>query len=452
MRRSRDPSAYKGTENVTPGELIYLVWNDLVGLSRTRGVPAAEYERRKDHGLGWALAGQSLTPFEDIADNPWGPMDEVRQTPDDDTRRRIVLQPEYPALHLVLCDSLNPDGSPWECCTRSFLATALADLKTETGLDLHIAYENEFGLLGDGLEWAAPFSLDAGRRIAPFAELCVAALIDADLGLETFEPEYGVGQFEITSGPAVGLAGADRVVLTREVVHEAARQCGLRATFSPKPAPDAVGNGCHLHLSLWDDDGRPAAYDPGSPGELSTVAASFCAGVQRHLAALCALTAPSPISYLRLVPHHWSCAYDIVGVQNREAAIRICPSPVTDPAARGDAFNIEFRFTDATASPYLAIGAIVRAGLEGIREELPRPALVDGEPDDLSEEERSALGIHRLPTSLQGALDAFGEDETAKGWFTPTMVEAYTALKRHEARIYAESRPERMCERYTQAY
>ena len=187
---------------MTSGELIFLVWNDLVGLSRTRGVPVGEYERRKAHGLGWALAGQAMTPFEDIAENPWGPMDEVRQIPDDATRRRLVLRPEHPPLHLVLCDSVNPDGSPWECCTRSFLAAALADLKAETGLDLHIAYENEFALYGEELRWAAPFSLDAVRRIAPFADLCVAALIDAELGLETFEPEYGVGQFEVTNGPA----------------------------------------------------------------------------------------------------------------------------------------------------------------------------------------------------------------------------------------------------------
>ena len=437
---------------MTSGELIFLVWNDLVGLSRTRGVPVGEYERRKAHGLGWALAGQAMTPFEDIAENPWGPMDEVRQIPDDATRRRIILRPEHPPLHLVLCDSLNPDGSPWECCTRSFLAAALADLKAETGLDLHIAYENEFALYGEELRWAAPFSLDAVRRIAPFADLCVAALIDAELGLETFEPEYGVGQFEVTNGPAPGLAGADRVVFTREVVREAARQSGLRATFSPKPAPDAVGNGCHLHLSLWDADGNAAAYDADAPGELSTVAASFCAGVQRHLGALCAMTAPSPTSYLRLGSHHWSCGYDIVGVQNREAAIRICPSPATDPADRGEAFNIEFRFTDATASPYLAIGVIVRAGLQGIRDGLPCPTLVDGEPDDLSEDEREARGIGRLPTSLEQALDAFGEDETVKGWFTATMVEAYTALKRHEVRLYAESRPQHMCERYMQVY
>ena len=437
---------------MTSGELIFLVWNDLVGLSRTRGVPVGEYERRKAHGLGWALAGQAMTPFEDIAENPWGPMDEVRQIPDNATRRRLLLRPEHPPLHLVLCNSLNPDGSPWECCTRSFLAAALDDLKAETGLDLHIAYENEFALYGEELRWAAPFSLDAVRRIAPFADLCVATLIDAELGLETFEPEYGVGQFEVTNGPVAGLAGADRVVLIREVVREAARQSGLRATFSPKPAPDAVGNGCHLHLSLWDEDGNAAAYDADAPGELSTVAASFCAGVQRHVAALCALTAPSPISYLRLGPHHWSCGYDIVGVQNREAAVRICPSPAADPKDRGEAFNIEIRFTDATASPYLAIGAVVRAGLQGVRDELPCPRLVDGEPDDLSEDERGALGISRLPTSLDEALNALGEDETVKGWFTPTMVEAYTALKRHEVRLYTESRPQHMCERYTQVY
>ena len=437
---------------MTGGELIFLVWNDLVGLSRTRGVPVAEYERRRADGLGWALAGQAMTPFEDIAQNPWGPMDEVRQVPDDETRRRVVLRPVHPPLHLVLCDSLNADGSPWECCTRSFLAAALADLKAETGLDLHIAYENEFALFGEDLCWAAPFSLDAVRRIAPFADLCVAALIDAGAEIETFEPEYGVGQFEVTCGPAAGLAGADRVVLTREVVREAARQSGMRATFTPKPALDAVGNGCHLHLSLWDADGRPAAYDAESPGELSTVAARFVAGAQRHVAALCALTAPSPISYLRLGPHHWSCGYDVVGVHNREAAIRICPSPVADPAGRGDAFNIEFRFTDATASPYLTIGAIVRAGLQGIRDGLPRPTLLDRDPAALSEDEMKALDVKALPASLEEALDAFETDPTVKSWFSPTMVEAYTALKRHELRLYAGSRPQHMCERYLQAY
>ena len=430
------------------GELILLVWNDLVGLSRTRGVPVGQYERRRRHGLGWALAGQSLTPFEDIAPNPWGPMDEVRQVPDDQTRRRIVLKQEWPALHFVLCNSLHGDGTPWECCTRSFLARALADLKTQTGLELAIAYENEFLLRDVAMPWAAPFSVDSIRQAAPFADLCTQALINAGVDLETFEPEYGVGQYEVSCGPAAGLAGADRVVVTRETVREAARQCGLAASFSPKPSPDAVGNGCHLHLSLWDDAGNPAAADPAGPGGLSSVAASFVAGIRHHLKALTAVTAPSPVSYLRLGPHHWSCGYDIVGVQNREAAIRICPPPDDDAGA----FNIEIRSTDATASPYLAIGAIVRAGLEGIRAGMPAPDIINRDPAGMSDAERESEGIGELPVSLDIALDAFMADRSASGWFTPTMLEAYEAIKRVEASYAAEMSAAELCGRYGRAY
>ncbi len=433
---------------MTQGELILLVWNDLVGLSRTRGVPVGQYERRRRHGLGWALAGQSLTPFEDIAPNPWGPMDEVRQVPDDETRRRIVLKQEWPALHFVLCNSLHADGTPWECCTRSFLARALADLKTETGLELAIAYENEFLLRDGAMPWAAPFSVDSIRRAAPFADLCTQALINAGVDLETFEPEYGVGQYEVSCGPAAGLAGADRVVVTRETVREAARQCGIAASFSPKPSPDAVGNGCHLHLSLWDDEGNPATADPAGPGGLSSVAARFVAGIRHHLKALTAITAPSPVSYLRLGPHHWSCGYDIVGVQNREAAIRICPAPDEDASA----FNIEIRSTDATASPYLAIGAIVRAGLEGIRADMPPPDIVNRDPAGMSDAERESEGIGELPASLDIALDAFMADRSASGWFTPTMLGAYEAIKRLEASYATEMSATGLCERYGRAY
>jgi glutamine synthetase len=139
-------------------------------------------------------------------------------------------------------------------------------------------------------------------------------------------------------------------------------------------------------------------------------------------------------------------------VQNREAAIRICPSPKRDPAERGAAFNIELRSTDATASPYLTIGAVVRAGLEGIRKELPLPALLDCDPADLSDRERKERGIEPLPGSLDRALDALEADRTVLGWFTPTMVEAYTSLKRFESSLFADSTPEAMCERYRLAY
>lgn len=433
---------------MTNGELVLLVWNDLVGLSRTRGVPVEQYEGRRRHGLGWALAGQSLTPFEDIAPNPWGPMDEVRQVPDDATRRRIVLKQDYPAFHVALCNSLHADGTPWECCTRSFLAHALDDLKNQTGLEVAIAYENEFLLIDQALEWAAPFSVDSIRRAAPFADLCTRALIDAGVDLETFEPEYGVGQYEVSCGPATGLAGADRVVITRETVREAARQCSIAASFSPKPAPDAVGNGCHLHLSLWDSAGNPVTADATGPGGLSATAGRFVAGVHRHLRALVAITAPSPVSYMRLGPHHWSCGFDAVGVQNREAAIRVCPAPDGDAAA----FNIEIRSTDATASPYLAIGAIVRAGLEGIRAGMTPPAMVNLDPASMSDSERRDHGINTLPATLDEALDAFLDEDSVRNWFTPVMIEAFCALKRLEAANARAMSEAELCRRYRCAY
>ena len=433
---------------MTNGELVLLVWNDLVGLSRTRGVPVEHYEARRRHGLGWALAGQSLTPFEDIAPNPWGPMDEVRQVPDDATRRRIVLGEDRPAFHLALCNSLHADGTPWECCTRSFLAAALDDLKNQTGLEVAVAYENEFLLTDDAPAWAAPFSIDSIRRVAPFVDLCTRALIDAGVDLETFEPEYGVGQYEVSCGPATGLTGADRVVITRETVREAARQCSVTASFSPKPAPGAVGNGCHLHLSLWDGAGSPVTADATGPGGLSAVAGRFVAGVHRHLRALLAITAPSPVSYMRLGPHHWSCGFDIVGVQNREAAIRICPAPGGNDAA----FNIEIRFTDATASPYLAIGAIVRAGLEGIRAGLAPPAMVNQDPAAMSDRERRERGINSLPASLDEALDAFLGEDSVRRWFTPVMIDAYGALKRLEATNARAMSDSALCDRYRRAY
>ena len=168
-------------------------------------------------------------------------MDEVRQTPDDETRRRVVLRPEHPPLHLssaTVSTLTERVGS----CTRSFLATALADLKAETGFDLHIAYENEFALFGEDIRWAAPFSLDAVRRIAPFADLCVAALIDA--GLSIRDLRAGVWRRAIRDHLRAcgGSRGRGPSRPHSRGRARAARQCGLRATFSPKPAPDAVGN------------------------------------------------------------------------------------------------------------------------------------------------------------------------------------------------------------------
>ena len=113
----------------------------------------------------------------------------------------------------------------------------------------------------------------------------------------------------------------------------------------------------------------------------------------RHLAALTAVSAPTPASYLRLGPGHWSCGYAAFGVQNREAVLRVCPSPDPEPAAAARATNNELRVPDGTANPYLVIGMLALAGLAGIRERLPLPSIIECDPAELSAERRAALGV-----------------------------------------------------------
>ena len=163
------------------GEIALLAWNDYVGMTRCRSVPAEAIHDRMQAGLGWAVAGQAMTPFGDIAPNPWGPTTEVRQIPVADSLVRIDMWADAPPLHMYLCDSKNPDGSDWDCCTRSFLRSALADLRAETGLEFMAAFEHEFLLVGDDLPWAPPFSIDAVRNAASFTAEIAQALGEAGL-------------------------------------------------------------------------------------------------------------------------------------------------------------------------------------------------------------------------------------------------------------------------------
>lgn len=431
--------------------ITYLLWQDPVGITRTRGIPSRDLERRAEAGLGWAMAGHALTPFEDIVDNPWGPMDEARQIPDLSTRFAIEGTEAHPAIAAVLCDSRAGFDAPWDCCVRTFCAEALGEFRTRTGLELVMAWEHEFTLSGDGIAPETPFSLAAARQRHAILVDIEAALSAAGVPVETVEPEYGLAQYEVSAGPEPALDAADHAVIAREVIREIARRHGLRASFTPKPAPEAVGNGAHLHFSFRDASGRNAAPCSDGPCGLSETAARFAAGILAHVDALVALTAPSPISYTRLGPHHWSCGFRAIGVQNREVTLRIVPGTARDPARAAAGFNLEYRPIDATASPYLAVGSVVRAGIEGLdgAHDLPPPAETD--PAEMDDATRRAHGITPLPATLGAALDALESDATACGWFSENLLSTYVAIKRWEA-AQAEADPDAAFARYARAY
>ncbi len=436
---------------MTASPITYLLWNDLVGVTRTRGVPSDSLDKRLEAGLGWACAGQALTPFEDIVDNPWGPMDEARQVPDPATRFTIPGDETTPPIDAVICDSRMGPDEDWDCCTRTFLRKALDDLHAQTGLSLNACFEHEFLIEGEGFAAATPFSFAAARQAHGLLADIQAALIAAGIGVEAIEPEYGTGQYEISTAPRAGLKAADDALVAREVIREIVRRRGLRATFTPKPGPEMVGNGAHVHISLADSDGTNTIYEPNSTFGLSETARHFSAGILRHVDALVAFTAAAPVSYYRLGPHHWSCGFRAMGVQNREAAIRVIHGTARDPAAIAAGTNLEYRPIDAVASPYLALGVLVRAGLDGIArgKEPPKPATMD--PAEMSAAAAKRAGVVPLPSSLGDALDALEKNRTVRSWFSKPMLETYIALKRWEIAA-AEDPAADMFQRYRDAY
>jgi glutamine synthetase len=227
---------------------------------------------------------------------------------------------------------------------------------------------------------------------------------------------------------------------------------GRPATFAPKTSLEGVGNGVHIHFSFVGADGAPAAYAPDRPGGLSMVAGAFCAGVLKHLPSFVALTASSVASYFRLKPHSWSSSYTWLAERDREATLRICPLVTLGGRAPAGQYNIEFRAADASANPYLALGALVRAGLEGIEAALPAPALVTGDPSAMSEAERAEKGLRRLPESLDAALGLFEADATVASWFAPIAKATFIGMKRAEMSLLEGLTPEEICARYRAVY
>jgi glutamine synthetase len=436
---------------VSSADLVALVCSDLGSIVRGRSLFASELGRKLDAGVGWTPANHSLTPTGALAEpNPFGSVGDLRLLPDRSTRVRVRADSGASAFELVLCDIVEIDGTPWECCPRTFLRETLRELET-LGIRLMASFEHEFQLVLDGPA-ALPFSLEAQRRAEPFAAEVMGALVEAGVQPERFLAEYAPHQFEIPMQAAEGITGADRSVVFKEVVREVARRRELRASFAPLLDPAQAGNGVHIHLNLLDDADRPLLYDAGRPGCLSELGERFAAGVLAHAPALSALTSPSPASAARLTPHRWSVGAICLARQNREALLRIPPLVSLAGADAAPQMHLEYRGADATANPYLALGAIVRAGLDGMRAELPAPTILDRDPASLDEADSARFRVGEWPASLEDSLQAVAEDDTVRGWMTPLLYNAYVGVKRAELQAVAGLDVAEVCRRYAAIY
>ncbi len=420
---------------MTTEPLVFAGVCDWAGLVRGKAFPEADLEVRLKKGVGLTHSNIMMSCFGPIYTTPFGTTGDLIIRPDPDVRIEVPFD-DGTAERFYLGDIVNTDGSRWEYCPRTFLARALEAL-AKFGFRLTASFEQEFVLTGVEDRPGATYALDSFRRQGRFGEALMAAIRTAGFTPDSFLPEYGPRQYETTVAADEGMRAADAAVVVRELARAIAWRTGQRAVFAPMMAPDGIGNGTHVHLSLWNGE-APVTYDPSATLGISKQSAPFFAGVLAHLPAICAFSAPSVASYYRLTPNRWAPVHADLGVQDRGAAVRVAPVFPTSPEEPERQFNVEFRVADGSNCPYLALGAIVWAGVDGLARGLTLP------PADAE--------APLLPRSLEAALAALETDEARVNWWSNETNSAYLAFKRAEIGALEGASPEQVCERYAAVY
>jgi glutamine synthetase len=418
--------------------LVRFLWCGNDGTIRAKASTLPGLEGRIRSGIGLTVAMQAMNSLDQLQPvEGMGPVGEIRLVPDPETFR---LLPYAPHLGAMLVDQLQLDGEPAAVDQRSFLKRMESRL-AERGTQLEAAFENEFSLAAqvDGqyvpIDSGLCFSTISATAAQDYLADLVEALDEQGIGLEQYYSELGHGQHEISTPHRPALQAADEQLLVRETIRGVAARHGLVASLAPKPWPENAGNGCHIHFSLWSGDGSTNRFhDAEADDRLSGEARSFIAGVLEHLPGLCGLTAPSFNSYHRIIPQYWAGAFVCWGHDNREAPVRV---PSVFWGMEEASTNAELKAADASSNPYLAVGGLIAAGLDGIERRLEPPEPVEVDPATIDDKEREARGIVRLPATQAEALDALKADSVLMDALGPVLAGSYLAVRRSEWEAYS---------------
>ncbi|MGK5641758.1 glutamine synthetase [Streptomyces sp. URMC 126] len=410
---------------------VALTWVDNAGITRVKTVPTARLAHAVRWGIGMSPVFDVYLTDDSSVTSPHigGPDGDLRLVPD---LGRLTVLAGQPGWAWAPVDRFEQDGRPYAACQRGFVGR-MAARAAERGLRLRMGFETEWVVAtrgGPGPDGTRPPGAGPAYGMARVVELSdylrdvLDALTDQRVEVLQLHPEYTPGQFEVSVAAAGPVGAADLAVLVRETVRAVSAAHGLDALFGPVVAPDTVGNGAHLHLSLWRGE-RNLCRGGDGPCGMTAECAAFLAGVLRELPALLALGAPSPASHLRLRPSRWAGAYGCWGPENREAALRFVPGP---PDAEDQA-NAEVKCFDGAANPYLVTGAVIAAGLAGIDTGAVLPPPVAGDP-------ARGGGHERLPDSPAAALDRFTRSAVLREALGDPLFEAVAAVRRGEIARY----------------
>lgn len=406
-------------------KFVRLQFTDIFGILKNVAITVEQLEKALDNKC--MFDGSSIEGFVRIEES------DMYLRPDPNTFVIFPWRPQTGKVARLICDVYNPDGTPFEGDPRYVLRKALKKAN-DLGYDtFNVGPECEFFLFLTDSEGnsttithdnAGYFDLgpvDLGENAR--RDMCLA-LEEMGFEIEASHHEVAPGQHEIDFKYSDALTTADAILTFKLVVKTIAQRHGLHATFMPKPIFGINGSGMHTNMSLFKN-GKNSFYDENGPLQLSQDAFWFIGGVMKHMRSIAAITNPLVNSYKRLVPGYEAPVYIAWSGRNRSPLIRI-------PAARGASTRVELRCPDPSCNPYLALAAILNAGLDGIVNKIQPPASVDKNIFAMTQEQRDGEGIGSLPGSLKEAIDEMQKNELLKEVLGRHIFEKYIEAKNGE--------------------
>jgi glutamine synthetase len=406
-------------------EVVHLQFTDVSGAIKSLTIPVSRLERTLEYGAwfdGSSVEGLARTAESDLFLQP-------------DLDSFAIVPWESTPTARLLCDVHLPGGAPFAADPRQALKAVLAEAR-ELGFEYRVSIEVEFYVFEDQVHDGA-----AARVLAPVdrtgyfemqevraANLCreaIEALRGFGVEVEATHAEVGPGQHEIDIAELGALAAADAVVALKWALRSLARRAHVLVSFMPKPLEYAPGSGMHVSQILVETAaGEDAFFDPGEHYELSSVGAQFIAGQLAHARGLSAIVAPLVNSYKRLSGGGEAPARVTWARIHRGALLR-----VPEPAA-GRGTGLELRAPDPSCNPYLALAAMLKVGLDGVRNRLPLP-----EPADESALQLDAEGADiadPLPATLGEALEELNWDPVVREALGQPIFERFLTAKEQE--------------------
>ncbi|MHC4239635.1 MAG: glutamine synthetase family protein [Planctomycetota bacterium] len=407
-------------------KFITLQFTDLLGVIKEIIIPVEELGSALHDGV-W-FDGSSIEGFARIQES------DLFLKPDTATYAVVPWLTEEGKTARLICDIYRADGSPFEGDPRFILKQAVAEAASE-GLEFNVGPEPEFYLFHADVETRTSpidhgsyFDLSSHEGYKVIKKI-VAALESFGIQVETSHHEVGLGQYEIDFqyGPCIDIA--DKVLTLKYCAKKIAQMHSLHATFMPKPIMDAPGSGMHVHQSLFDIKAKANAfYDKDHKYNLSKLARNFIAGQVGHINAMCAVLCPTVNSYKRLVSGFEAPVYVTWAAMNRSALLRV-PKWFK---AKSEAARIELRCPDPACNPYLAFAVMLKAGLDGVKNNLEPPEPVEENIYQLDGESLVQRNIDVLPTSLLEALEQLKKDALLQEVLGRHLFERYVDVKTKE--------------------